>query len=237
MRVSSACTLLLYLVYPMLLSNCYHMNIGATGLLFSYTLGVLSYIKTVVKPVNYTLTGISGGAWCSLLYHFEPNIDNHELMWSVLVGSKNDTICLLRRSSMQKFQEKVAVNFRNRYKDCDVEGAPISIVVTQRNGRSLKTVKINKFDDMNDLINYCLCSSYIPLISGSSLFISYKENKYIDGEVCKDKCIANCINSKTWNRKYSFMTKCFLNYNSSLMLFNDGYNDASKHAISYLLKQ
>jgi hypothetical protein len=210
------------------------LNIGATGLLFSYTLGALAYIKNVVKPSNYTLTGISGGAWCSLLYHFEPNIDDHELLWSVLVGPKNKSICLLRRTSMQKFQEQVALNFKNRYKDCDVSDIPLSIVTTRRNGRSLENVKINKFDNIDDLINFCMCSSYIPLISRPGLFRSYKNEKYIDGEICKTKCIANCINSRTWGRKYSLKTKCILNYNTSMMLYNDGYNDAKKYAMTYL---
>lgn len=229
--------LLLLVARTLTVSNCYHMNIGATGLLFSYTLGVLSYIKNVVRPVNYTLTGISGGSWCSFLYHFEPNIDDHELLWSVLVGQKNKTVCLMRRSSMQQFQEQVAVNFKSRYKDCDVAGIPLTIVSTRRNGRSLQNVKINQFDSIDDLVNYCMCSSYIPLISGPSLFKTYKNEKYVDGEICKTKCIANCINSKTWGRKYDLKTKFVLNYNTSLMLYNDGYNDASKYAMSYLLKQ
>lgn len=238
MRIVKAYAFLLYLAYPLLLSNCYHMNIGSTGLLFSYTLGALAYIKNVIKPTEYTLTGISGGSWCSFLYHFEPNIDDHDLLWSVLVGHKNRSIHLLKRSSMQQFQEQVAVKFKDRYKDCDITNLPLSIVVTKnQNGISLQNIKIDKFQNIDDLINYCTCSSYIPLISGPTIFKSYKNEKYIDGEICKSKCISNCINSKSWGRKYSLKTKTVLNYNTSLMLFNDGYTDASKYAQTYLSKK
>lgn len=217
---------------------CYHINVGSTGLLFSYSLGVLAYIKNNVKPTNYTLTGISGGSWCSLLYHFESKIDDHDFLWSVLVGKKNESICLLKRSSMQQFQESVSKKFINRYKDYDVSNIPISIITSKVNEKcKVENVKIDKFDNITDLVNYCMCSSYIPFISGPKLYMIYKNEKYIDGELSRNKkCVEHCINSKTWNRKYKLKTKLFLDYNTSLSLFNDGWNDAAKYGSSYLSK-
>lgn len=217
---------------------CYHMNVGSTGLLFSYSLGALAYIKNNIRPTNYTLTGISGGTWCSILFHLEPDLNDHEMLWSVLVGKKDATICLLRRHSMQQFQESVAAKFKNRYRHIDVSDVPLSIVTTKISDKcTLQNVKIDKFDDMDDLINFCMCSSYIPYISGTAFYKTYKNEKYIDGEIYRNKkCIQNCINSKAWGRTYSMKTRLFLDYDTSLSLFNDGWNDAKKYASSYLMK-
>lgn len=211
--------------------NCFHMNVGSTGVLFSYTLGALAYIKHQIKPNNYTLTGISGGAWCSVLYHLEPNIEDHDVLWNILVGDRRKTLYLLKRSSMQSFQEAVALTFIDRYKNVNVQNIPISIVTTKVTNRlAFQSVKIDNFTDIHDLVNYCLCSSYIPLISGNSLTKMYKNERYIDGEIRRDReCFNNCINSKAWGRKYPMKQRLFLDFSTSRMLFNDGWNDASSY--------
>jgi len=218
--------------------NSFQMNVGSTGVLFSYSLGALAYIKHYMKPSNYSLLGISGGAWCSVLYQLEPNIDNHDLLWSILVGEKDTTLHLLHRKSMQQFQERVAKNFIQRYKDADVTNIPVSILTTRVSNRfRLQNIKIDKFTDVEDLVNYCLCSSYIPLISGNSLTKLYKNERYIDGEIRKNrKCFENCINSKVWGRKYSIRQRIYLDFEGSQKLFNDGWNDAKLYASSHLLK-
>ncbi len=227
--------LLLFIYIP---SFCYHMNIGSTGILFPYTLGALAYIKKHINPVNYTLTGISGGAWCSVLYHFEPNIDDPDMLWKLFVGDKDKKINLLRRSSMHTFQQSVVANFKERYKGFDTKDIPISIVTTRvQKGYKLKNIVIDKFEDMDDLINYCLCSSYIPFISGKSLSNLYNNEKFIDGVICTDKiCLQNCINSMTWGRKYTMKERVILDYPHSQRLFKDGWDDAQKYAASYLKK-
>ena len=52
------------------------INIGATGLLLPYTLGVLGYIKdhSTITRYNSKFIGTSGGAYCSILYCFENNL-------------------------------------------------------------------------------------------------------------------------------------------------------------------
>lgn len=214
------------------------MNVGSTGILFPYTLGALAYIKKHINPTNYTLTGISGGAWCSVIYHLEPNIDDPDYLWTIFVGDKQKKINLLRRSSMETFQETVATNFKERYKEVDTRDIPISIVTTQvQKGYRLRNILVNKFDNIDDLVNYCLCSSYIPYISGKTLSLDYKNAKYMDGVICTDKiCISNCINSKTWGRNYSLKERIFLDYHHSKKLFQDGWDDAKQYAASYLKK-
>ena len=212
--------------------NAFHMNIGGTGILFSYTLGAMAYIKTCIKPENYSLTGVSGGAWCAVLYHLEPDISDHDLLWNILVGDKNKTVSLLRRSSMQPFQQSVAHNLRVRYRFADTQNIPISVIATEF-GNNFKNTRINKFDDINDLVNYCLCSSYIPYISGRTMCKTYKDMKYVDGEICKDESLfykkGLTIDKNTWHRKYGIYTRLFLDFERSHQLFQDGWNDAKNN--------
>jgi hypothetical protein len=215
--------------------SCYSyvMNIGSTGLLFPYTLGALAYIKHVIKPANYSLTGVSGGAWCSILYHLEPDIQDPELLWSILVGDDRK-INLLSRRSMQEFQESVAIHCKKRYSNTNITNIPISIVTTKLDGLKLKRQIIDKFENVDDLINYSLCSSYIPFISGKGLYMKYKGDKLLDGEITRDKCLGNCINSRSWGRKYSLKQKILLDKTSTIQLFQYGWQDASQNAENYL---
>ena len=226
--------LCMYLVITFFMS-CYSyvMNIGSTGVLFPYTLGVLAYIKHVIKPVNSSLIGVSGGAWCSLLYHLEPDIQDPALLWSILAGD-NRKINLLSRRSMQGFQDAVTINCKNRYKDIDISDISISVVTTKVDGLKFVNKKIDKFDDVNDLINYTLCSSYIPFISGRGMYMKYKGEKLMDGAITMEKCLGNCINSRSWGRKYTVEQKIYLDRTSTINLFQDGWDDASRNVDSYL---
>jgi hypothetical protein len=172
------------------------------------------------------------------LYHFEPELDDPDLLWTIFVGDKQKKINLLQRSSMHTFQQSVAANFKERYKGIDTTGIPISIVTTQvKKGYKFRNIVVDKFDNMDDLINYCLCSSYIPYISGKTLSNSYNNANYIDGVICTDKiCLTNCINSKTWGRKYTLRERIVLDYDHSKRLFQDGWEDAKQNAASYLRK-
>ncbi len=212
---------------------CYNINVGSTGLLFPYTLGALAYIKTHIKPHNYNLLGISGGSWCSLIYCFEDDISDHEFLWSIIVGNKNRTVSMLNTKSMKTFQYTVSQNMKIRYKDKDISKLPISILSTTLSYRGINSIKIDKFDDLDDLINFCLCSSYIPFISGNNLYRVYKNKKYIDGELFKNKkhLLQNALylDKDLWNRDFSYKERLFLDYKQSSKLFEHGWNDAKKY--------
>jgi len=225
--------LLVFLLLPSLIS--YHINVGSTGLMFPYTLGALAYIKTCLKPENCKFIGVSGGTWCSLLYHLEPNITDPELLWTIFLGNKTNTIHLLNRKSMVTFQETVAKNFKERYKNVDVKQIPISIITTKvEKYGCISNVKIDDFETINDLVDYCMCSSYIPFISGNGLYKKYKNAKYIDGAIFKnrkllfDQPFLN-LHKYTWKRKHSLRNNFFLDFNSSQELFYKGWQDAEQN--------
>ena len=49
----------------------------------------------------------------------------------------------------------------------------------------MKTEERKDFTDIDDIIDYCLCSSYLPYLSGST-FSKIARNRYIDGDIKYD---------------------------------------------------
>ena len=68
------------------------INIGATGLLLPYTLGVLGYIKhhSSINKHNSKFIGTSGGAYCSVLYCLEKDLSNHDKLWNIFFNNKRN---------------------------------------------------------------------------------------------------------------------------------------------------
>jgi len=66
------------------------------------------------------------------------------------------------------FQKNVGNNLKLRYNNKEAYNIDkISIISTNVN--TMKNEKISNFKNINDLIDYSLCSSYIPYISGNNL--------------------------------------------------------------------
>ena len=97
-----------------LLSNSFvNINIYGTGLYLPYSMGVIGYIKNNIPIKNYNITGISGGAWCSLLYTQETDLSNHDTIWDYSIGKDVSRICI--HNDMRVFQNNVEKNMKLRY--------------------------------------------------------------------------------------------------------------------------
>ena len=96
---------------------------------------------------------------------------------------------------IRTFQNNVEKNLKLRYSNVDTrELSKISIIASNVVSIfNIKNEKKSNFDDINDLIDYCLCSSYIPYISGNTFSRKYKDKYYIDGEIKNDNVIENKI--------------------------------------------
>ena len=74
------------------------VNIGATGLLLPYTLGILGYIKnnTNINKHNSKFIGTSGGSYSSLLYCCEKDLSNHDRLWNIFFNSKESKVYIYK---------------------------------------------------------------------------------------------------------------------------------------------
>ena len=103
-------------------SGYININVFGTGLFLPYSIGVIGYIKkhvNITDKTDYRINGISGGAWCSLLYTQEDDLSDHDKIWDYAIGGELTNIKL--QNDMKTFQENVENNLKNRYKNRDAK--------------------------------------------------------------------------------------------------------------------
>lgn len=228
------CLLFLIISFNIFQTLSYNIYVGSTGILFPYSLGALAYIKTHVKPNDYHLSGVSGGSWCSILFHFEDNLSNHDKLWNTFIVD-NQTFSILDQSSMKRLHNNVSKHMLERYKNKDIKNVPISIITTELQRFAVpKNTVINEFENIDDLINLSLCSSYIPFICGGGLYKTYKNKKYIDGAIFhkkpKSEDIDIDIDKLLRERNFKLKNRLSINIDKSRYLFNCGWDDAKNIA-------
>jgi len=215
-----------------------NINVLGTGLYLPYSLGVIGYIKKNINIPEYKITGISGGAWISLMYCLEDDLSDYEKIWGYIVNEKDYKIGLNRK--LGDYIDKISTNLIKRYNYIDndvIKSLPISIISTKITNKIIpKNVKISDFDNIEDLIEHCSCSSYIPYISGKSIYKKYKEEYFIDGsiwdnkEYIKTEGIPNIdIHRNMWGRKFDIKDFVYSDYKTSEKLFKYGWNDTEKN--------
>lgn len=180
---------LLFMILPIMLcySHTYQIYVGSTGLLFPYSLGALAYIKSTINPYKYHLHGVSGGSWCSLMYHLEDNLNDHDKLWNRYIGNESTVIKLYDMKSMETVHKSITKNVMEEYnkkyikKEVNIQQIPISMYVTKIKNNKPFNIAINTYNNIEEIAYYAMCSSYIPLICGKGLWTIYKKKKYIDG--------------------------------------------------------
>lgn len=212
-----------------------NINIYGTGLFLPYSMGVIGYIKKNIVIPDYKITGISGGAWCSLLYTLEDDLSNHDKIWSYTIG--NNVTKLKLQSDLKIFQKNVEDNLKLRYKKKEPKNLDkISIISTKLDGAlfKMKTEERKDFIDIDDVIDYCLCSSYLPYLSGSTFSKKYKGNRYIDGDIKYDYQNVDetnkiIIHRHMWGRKFEPNNYLYIDKDKSRELFELGWKDTENN--------
>jgi hypothetical protein len=214
-------------------SLCFiNINVDTTGLLIPYSIGALGYIKKNMCINDYNLTGISGGSFASVIYHFENDLSDHNLIWNKIIG--DDKYVIKFNKNLEEFQQIVKINMMSHYKNINIKDVPISIIVSKINTLKIKNEKISKFNDLEELLDYCICSSYIPYICGKTFSKKYKGFNFIDGGIFKNlhhfDCVNKCENSiyihrNMANRNFNYKDYLYLDKKESKRLFDYGWSD------------
>jgi hypothetical protein len=211
-----------------------NLNIYGTGMFLPYSIGIIGYIKKHFPLTDINITGISGGAICSILYTQEDDLSNPDKIWDYTIGSEISELLLYK--DLHIFQKNVGDNLKLRYNNTKLRNIDkISIIST--NIYKMKNEKISNFNNINDLIDYSLCSSYIPYISGNTVGKKYNGVDYMDGEIFRDykynkkqTCpITISIHRKMWGRKFPINNYIYTNKEISRELFNYGWEDTKKN--------
>lgn len=234
------CLVLLNLLNIMSVRAYVNINILGTGLFLPYSMGVIGYIKAHVPIKDYKITGVSGGAWCSLLYALEDDLTDHDKIWNITVGDPNIKIRI--HNNLNVFQENIENNLKMRYRNVPnslVQKLPLSVIATHYDNDSckLQNQKLSDFKNIHDLIDFCLCSSYIPYLSGTLMCREYNNKYYMDGDILRNKKFVEIVSSPStlsihrnmWGRKFPLNNYIYTDINISRQLYSQGWTDAEKH--------
>ena len=214
-----------------IISSTYmNINIYGTGMFLPYSIGIIGYIKKHFPLNDVNITGISGGAICSILYTQEDDLSNPDKIWDYTIGADVNELSLYK--DLRVFQKNVGNNLKLRYNNTEPRSIDkISVIST--NILKMKNEKISNFDNINDLIDFSLCSSYIPYVSGDTAGKKYNGIEYMDGEIFRDykydkkqTCPTTIsIHRKMWGRKFPMNNYLYTNKQISRELFNYGWED------------
>ena len=214
-----------------IIANTYmNINIYGTGMFLPYSIGIIGYIKKHFPLNDVNITGISGGAICSILYSQEDDLSNPDKIWDYTIGADVNELSLYK--DLRIFQKNVGNNLKLRYNNTEPRSIDkISVIST--NILKMKNEKISNFDNINDLIDFSLCSSYIPYVSGDTAGKKYNGVEYMDGEIFRDykydkkqTCPTTIsIHRKMWGRKFPMNNYLYTNKQISRELFNYGWED------------
>lgn len=212
------------------------INVLGTGLFLPYSLGVVGYIKKNIPIDEYKITGISGGSWCSLLYSLEDDLTDYDKIWDYSIG--DDDVKVRLNTNIGDFQNMMLKNLKKRYKNGSVEKLKNMSIITSRFDNQKMTIfneKISKFNDIEDAINYCSCSSYIPYLSGALMCKEYDNKYYMDGEVTKSlndytqKNNTINIHRNMWSQKFKFNNIIYSDKKVAKDLFEKGWEDTERN--------
>jgi hypothetical protein len=230
--------LLLLTAMFFLSSNVYaymntNINMYGTGMFLPYSIGIVGYIKKNFLLPHVNITGISGGAICSILYTQEDDMSDPDKIWDYTIGADINELSLYK--DLRIFQKNIGDNLKLRYKNAPRNFENISVIST--NIDKMKNEKISSFSNINDLIDFSLCSSYIPFVSGDTFGKNYKGINYMDGEIFRDykydkkhTCPTTIsIHRKMWGRKFDMNNYLYTNKQISRDLFNYGWEDTHKN--------
>ena len=231
--------LIIFLLFFNIILNAHvDIHILGTGLLLPYSIGICSYIKHNIPLQSYKLTGISGGAWCSLLFALEKNLTDHDQIWNITVGNKNTKLVL--HKNLNLFHAHIEKSLKSRYKNVESSSIQnISILSSRFDNKKMKIFadQKNNFKNIDEIIDYSTCSSYIPFLSGSKLCKEYKNDFYMDGDLTRKQTNIKkesslqkiAIHHSMWGRKFTMKDYIYTDINISRKFFEHGWNDTEQN--------
>jgi hypothetical protein len=205
-----------------------YLYLAPGGFTMPYTLGVCQFIKENYSLTNYKFIGASAGSWLSVYLASDMNltddiiIDYSKLFENKGIFYKWHNICPFL---IDEFTKSISdTSFINK--------KLIKVSVSNYENKTFSNKLIDDYDNLDELLQLCTISSYIPILSGISI---PKRNNLItfDGYFTEpdfeDSKIKLKICNYMFNRKFTLsdvLGKSKININE---LINLGYYDSIKN--------
>lgn len=211
--------------------NKKYIYISPGGIKGFYMLGVISYIKNNYNVSEYDVIGASAGSWNSIPFLLDKNKLNDEFLYDIF--NYYDSIIDNKKISFYEIQQNKKLICK-KYHDIDYK--KLNIISNKITLTGIKPVIINNFNSMDDVTDYCIASSHIPLITGK-LLCKLNGQYYLDGGLFR-KRVNNKINpyfyisSNMWGFDFREIDNKSLNKKNLKYFKNfyyNGYKDSHKN--------
>ena len=208
------------------------VSISPGGYKGFYVLGICKYIKEHYNLENYIFSGASAGAWNSLLLCFKR--DMKEIQEHLVDDS------IQNASSIFDMEQMLKTKLLNKYTINDFDLRRLFIGVTTVNQYTYNTTIFSGFNSLEDVVNCCIASSHIPMVTGGLTNI-YQNFMAFDGGFSKypylniTKPVLH-ITPGIWNKnntKKMKITDYTTLFSKNKFIFidmvNKGYRDAAEN--------
>jgi len=181
-----------------------YLYLAPGGFTMPYTLGISQFIKENYNLNNINFIGASAGSWTSIYLasdmYLSDNLinDYSKLFEDKGVIYKWHNICPFLISEMPKYINDFSF----------IDEKKIKISLSQYDNKSIVNRITDDYNNINELFNLCVLSSYIPVLSGLNI---PKKNNLItfDGYFSNPNFNKNdenllIISNEMFNRKFAF---------------------------------
>lgn len=144
--------------------------LGPGGFTMPYTLGICKYIKDNYDLTNYNFIGSSAGSWLAVYLASDINSDNIQQIinnYSAKFENNNRNF-LYKWHYTGDFLKDEYIKYIND-KELIINKKNIKISVTRYKNRKLINELLSDYNNIDELLELCKYSSYIPLLTGNSL--------------------------------------------------------------------
>lgn len=209
-----------------------YIYISPGGFLFPYLLGISHFIKNNYDLSNYKFIGSSAGSWCAIFLASDLNLDiNKEYLFNKYHDLFNDKNIFYKWNNVGLFLKNEFEFLINDYSFIHNQRVEISLSELKL-PNDIENKIVNSYSNINDILNLCILSSYIPLLSGKKVY-KLEDKIIFDGAFSSinlnNKIIYLNITNDMFDRKFYFKDVLGISNRDLYNLYKEGYNDAFKN--------
>lgn len=211
-----------------------HFTSGAIGVF--YQLGISRFLKERYEVEKYHYSGVSAGSWCSMFLASDIDKDNLDNIVESLCGILDEDNFWVEGPFAAK---DIILNT-----EFNIDYSRVKIGITQFNPFPQKKY-VNNFRNKNDVLEACIASSHIPILSGN-LATKYNNSYTMDGAIVglggvleSDKEVIISFAPDIWGKEFGADSYYKFNKESALEMYKEGYRDTkqNRHCLDQFIQK
>jgi hypothetical protein len=203
-----------------------NLHISPGGLYGFYDYAICEYVKQNYILSDYIFSGVSAGAWNSLIMTYKYNNLSIDKIFEKV---KNKEINSIKK---MQFELKKFLLENSNSEDYELDKLFITVCVIENN--TIRNYIYTDFTSLENAIDCCIASSNIPFITGD-IFYKFENKLSYDGGFLKNQQIIikqpNLIISNDIFGKKRKITSLFDSKNNVIDLYEEGKYDCENNTV------